>query len=203
MKKKTLTRSSMSRSYTNKTLKFHTRQENGNEVPTLEGMVVPWEGEPLGYGITESYSEDVFDADIRALEDGAIGIPLRSDHSYSSGLPLGATKSLEKKKDGLWAKFELPTSQADDVKALVDAGVLRGFSIGLTDVEYERSQEEGELPHENVSSATLNHVALLSHIAYPETGDNMKFLSAKGSGNRQEKPEVTKAEFLEAFGVRP
>ena len=138
MKQKQVVRE-QTRSYTSK-LTFRTGGRNGT--PQLEGMIVPWAGEPLGHGITENYSKAAFDADISALEEGTGAIPLQADHSFHGGLPLGATTALKKKDDGLYATFELPTSQADDVKALVNAGVLRGFSIGMTDIEYESSKRK-------------------------------------------------------------
>ena len=63
------------------------------------------------------------------------------------------------------------TPTGNDALALIEARILRGFSVEMT-VKRDRWQRAGELPLRTIESALLRGVALVDRPAYPKSSVN-------------------------------
>lgn len=163
---------------------LHTEVEvRGDTVRTISGIAAPY-GETTDIGpFTEEFKPGVFKRSTQnstratAQWNELRKIPLLVSHDHAK-LPIGIADRWEETPGGLVGHWRMAsTKEANDVRSLVDDGILTQLSVGFQPVDSDWDQQR-EKPHVVRREARLLEVSLVSVSAY----DGARVIAVRSAG---------------------
>jgi hypothetical protein len=154
-------------------LEIHRRMVNaalaGDEGRILEGVLVPYNTparvqDPGGPPYWEVFTPGAFKRQLAAADK----VQLRFEHRDGLTDRVGRGLDLHERDEGLWGRFRVVDGViGDHALALVDEGMIGGFSVGFADLaRVERRNAEGQVLRQRCH---LADVSLVPEPAYAGT----------------------------------
>ena len=135
---------------------------------TLEGLCVPYNvtqrvQDPGGPPYDELFAPGCFTRALRAPNR----VGLCFEHRDGLTDRVGRAVTLEDRPEGLWGSFQVVGGMiGDHALALVDEGMVAGFSVGFVPLGRQRRNEGGAVVR---TRCHLEHMALVPEAAYAGT----------------------------------
>jgi len=154
-------------------LEIHRRMVNlslsGNEGRILEGVLVPYNAPAkVADPGTPPYWEVFVPGAFKRQSSAADKVQLRFEHRDGLTDRVGRGLELHERDEGLWGSFKVVDGViGDHALALVDEGMIGGFSVGFADLaRVERRNEQGHVVRQRCH---LADVSLVPEPAYAGT----------------------------------
>lgn len=134
----------------------------------LEGLCVPYNvvtrvQDPGGPPYDETFSPGAFARALRAPNR----VHLRFEHRDGLTDRIGRALELREQAEGLWGRFQVVGGMiGDHALALVDEGMVSGFSVGFVPLGRQRRNEDGAVVR---TRCHLEDVSLVPEPAYAGT----------------------------------
>ena len=154
------------RSLDTEPLEFRAADVADGKVGTFSGYAARYDSPSLPLPFTERIAPGAFTRSLRSRND------VRMYVNHDDRLVLSSTRSktlrLEDRADGLWVEADLPNvSYAHDLRALIEADVVRTMSFGFSTVKDSWSDNGSE---RTLHEVRLHEVSVVTGVAaYPST----------------------------------